>query len=295
MDGSHHDWLEGRGSELVLMGYVDDATGQVFARFYEYEGLIPAFDSMYKYIEKYGVPKSIYLDKHSTYKTTRHQMRFEQLMGDEVLTKFEIAMGELGVNVIHANSAEAKGRVENKFKTFQDRLIKEMRLVGIKTLGEANKFLEGYLPKYNKRFSVPAMVSTDLHCRRPSKYVLDSILCVKEERAFRKNSTVHYKKRIFLITERVSRRVSRVIVEERLDGSIWIRHKGGYLKYKEIDPKFIVKAEKGIAIKDVSKRKRRRKSSIPGEHHPWRRFSPDHYIDPCDYEYLEEEKVFANV
>lgn len=110
MDGSHHDWLEGRGPKLVIMGYIDDATNTVFARFYEYEGTIPAMDSFKRYIEKYGIPQSVYLDRHSTYKSSRKLTPEEELEGiDKPLSQFERALGELGVTVIHAYSPQAKG------------------------------------------------------------------------------------------------------------------------------------------------------------------------------------------
>ena len=109
VDGSHHDWLEGRGPWLVLMGYVDDATGITFGRFYDYEGTMPAMDSLMRYILKYGIPQIIYLDRHSTYKLTRKQTIEEQLRNVIPLTQFERAAKELGIIVIHANSAPAKG------------------------------------------------------------------------------------------------------------------------------------------------------------------------------------------
>ena len=144
VDGSDHDWLEGRDPRLILRGYVDDATGNTFGRFYNYEGTMPAMDSLRRYIERYGIPQSIYLDGHKTYKSTRKQTIEEQLRNEVPLTQFERAAKELGIIVIHANSAPAKGRIERGFETHQDRLIKEMRLAGIKTKDEANKFLEVY-------------------------------------------------------------------------------------------------------------------------------------------------------
>jgi len=154
MDGSHHDWFEGRGAWCVLMGYIDDATGRVFGRFYDYEGTIPAMDSFKRYIKKYGLPLSVYLDKYKTYKSTAKPSIQDELNDVEPLSDFERALRELGVEVKHANSPQAKGRIERLFGTLQDRLVKEMRLRGIRTLEEANAFLEEYLPIYNRRFCV---------------------------------------------------------------------------------------------------------------------------------------------
>jgi hypothetical protein len=110
MDGSHHDWLEGRGPELVLMGYIDDATNNVFARFHDYEGTRPAMESFKRYVRKYGLPQSVYLDKHTTYKSPRKLTPEEELQGvEEPMSQFERALYELGVEVIHAHSPQAKG------------------------------------------------------------------------------------------------------------------------------------------------------------------------------------------
>jgi len=294
MDGSHHDWLEGRGPELVLMGYVDDATGEKYAKFYLYEGTVPAMGSFKGYAEEYGVPQSVYLDKHSTYKTTRHQTIFEELKDEQALTQFERAMKELGVRVIHAHSAPAKGRVEKFFKTMQDRLIKEMRLANIKTLEEANKFLAKFLAKYNKRFRVAAKNPTNVHRKCPSKNILDSILCIKEQRTLRKDSTVYYESRVFLITNRITRRARYVEVEERLDGSIRIKYKGRYLNYKEVEPSIRVNQEEVVCKKNAVKKKKR-KNSKAAKNHPWRRHSPEHQLDSCDYESVKRERVLSGV
>ena len=127
MDGSHHDWLEGRGPWLVLMDYIDDATGITFGRFYDYEGIMPAMDSLMRYIEEYGILQSIYIDKHGTYKSPKKPTIEEQLRNEFPLTQFGRAVKELGIRLIYANSPQAKGRVERGFRTHQDRLTKEMR------------------------------------------------------------------------------------------------------------------------------------------------------------------------
>ncbi len=110
------------------MEYIDDATGKAFARFYEYEGTIPAMDSFRRYIRKYGIPMSVYLDKHTTYKSPAKLSIEDEINGVEALSKFERAIKELGVEVEHAHSPQAKGRIERLFRTFQDGVIKEMRL-----------------------------------------------------------------------------------------------------------------------------------------------------------------------
>ena len=273
IDGSHHDWLEGRGPKLVLMLYVDDATGTVLARFYDYEGTIPAMDSFGRYVDKYGLPQSIYLDKHTTYKSTKKQTIEEQLRNEMPMSQFERAMKELGVVVIHANSPQAKGRVERVAGTFQDRLIKELRLAGIKTPDWANEFLEGYLPKYNRRFSIPPAKEGNLHRKPPEQKELKKILCIRTKRAVAKDSVIRYKGKLYQIEDILPRRVKSVIVENRLDDSMHVRRNGVYLKWREID----INLRRYASSMEKQSIARPRKVYIPPEDHPWRRWKINTY------------------
>ena len=232
MDGSHHDWFEGRGPECVLMGYIDDATGKPFARFYPYEGTLPAMDSFKRYIKKFGMPVSIYLDKHPTYKSTRKQTVEDELNNIEPLSQFSRALQELGVNVIYADSPQAKGRIERLFRTFQNRLIKEMRLKGIGSTEEANRFLKNYLPVYAKRFAVVPVNHTDLHRPIAKDIDLNAVFCVKTVRVLRNDFTVAYNGKLYQIEDNVN--AEKVTVEERANGSIHISYRNTALKFKEI-------------------------------------------------------------
>ena len=176
VDGSHHDWLEGRGPECVLMGHIDDATSTRFARFYEYEGTLPFMDSFKRYIKKHGIPQSVYIDRHTTYKSTKKPSIEDELNNREPLTQVGRALEELGVRVIYAKSAPAKGRIERSFKTFQHRLVRELRLEKIRTIKDANKFLDSYLPGFNKRFSVKPLEKGNLHNPLSSGIDLDKVL-----------------------------------------------------------------------------------------------------------------------
>jgi hypothetical protein len=263
MDGSHHAWLEGRGAKLVLMGYIDDATGNVFGRFYDYEGTLPAMDSFKGYVRRYGLPQSVYLDRHSTYKSTKRLTPEEELRGQSSpMSQFERALEELGVEVIHANSPQAKGRVERLFGTLQDRLVKEMRLQEIKTREEANAFLKEYLPTHNRRFRVSPANGTDVHVKLPRRFNLDRQLCIKTERTVRNDNTVAHNGRLYQIEGKVKTR--KVTVEERVDGSLHITSDGAGLKYKEIGER--PKREAG------AKSAKTRKPYVPPKDHPWRRF-----------------------
>lgn len=248
MDGSHHDWLEGRCPKFVLMGYIDDATSNIFGRFYDYEGTIPAMDSFKRYTRKYGLPVSVYLDRHSTYKSTKKLTEWEELEGLEPMSQFERALSELGVRVIHAHSPQAKGRVERLFRTLQDRLVKEMRLRDIRTMDEANKFLDGYLPKLNKMLRVAPANDTDAHMELPKGLNLDGCLCIKTERTLKNDNTIAHDRRLFQIEGKAS--AKKVRVEERTDGSMLIISNGAKLKYKEITER--PEKELAVAMKQAS-------------------------------------------
>ena len=129
IDGSHHDWFEGRGPECVLIGYIDDATGKAFGRFYDYEGTMPAFDSFKRYARKYGIPQKAYLDKHTTYKSPGKPSLKDDT---EPLSQFQGAMKELGVEVIHAHSPQAKGRIERLFRDLSGQSSKRDEIKGYK-------------------------------------------------------------------------------------------------------------------------------------------------------------------
>lgn len=258
MDGSHHDWFEGRGPKCVLMGYIDDATGETYGRFYEYEGTKPAMDSFMLYTQKYGLPLSVYLDRHTTYKSPKKEAPEDD---KESLSQFERAMEELGVEVIHAYSPQAKGRIERLFGTLQDRLVKEMRLKGIKSIEEANAFLETYLPKYNSSFAVEPRESADLHRKVSKGLNLHSILCIKIERRLNNDFTVAYDNKFYQIQDKV--KTETVIVEERLDGTMAITHNGVVLTYKELPAR--PKKQKRLSI---PKNKVHHK---PPADHPWRK------------------------
>lgn len=263
IDGSHHDWFEGRGPACVFMGYIDDATGSVFGRFYDYEGTMPAMDSMKQYIRQYGVPQSVYLDKHTTYKSWAKPTIEEQLSGQEPMSHFEKSLAALEVEVIHANSPQAKGRVERLFKTLQDRLIREMRLQRVKSVEEANAFLDVYLPKHNKKFRKPARQKADLH--RPALHAreLDRIFCIREERTIKNDFTIAYNGTLYQI-EQITR-AKKVTVEQRLDGSLHITHKGQDLRYRMITEQLPKKTP------DQPLMLAGKKPWIPSVNHPWRK------------------------
>ncbi len=282
MDGSHHDWFEGRTPECVLMGYIDDATSRVYARFYEYEGTFPAMDSFRRYILKYGLPQSVYLDCHSTYKGSKKQTIEEELLNKQSLSQFGRALEELGVHLIHAQSAPAKGRVERLFKTFQDRLIKEMRLRGIKSIPVANKFLSCYLAVFNKRFNVMPLKNEDLHRPLPEGLQLEKIFSVKTPRALRNDFTVVHEGKLYQIEDNL--RSKEVIIEERINGSLLITYKGRTLHYKQI----AIRPKKTEEIAKKPAMPAKKEPYTVSYDHPWKRFRL-----PGSYPIKTKEEVFA--
>jgi transposase len=273
MDGSNHDWLEGRGPKMDLIGYIDDATSDVYARFYKYEGTFSAMDSFRRYINKFGIPFSVYLDRHSTYKTTRQPNLDEELKGDYAKTQFVRALNEVGTKEISAYSPQAKGRIERTFETFQDRLIKEMRLAGIATLEEANAFLETYLPKYNARFAVKPIKRGNLHKSIPKNLKLDEIFCLKEYRTIGNSYTFQWKNRIFFIKNpSLTMKRQRVCIMEHFDGRITTRFNDKYLTIVEVTRKDL----QAFAKEQKATQKLIRKYRVyysPSKNHPWRRWS----------------------
>ena len=224
LDGSHHDWLEGRGPRGVLMAYIDDASSRVFARFDDDEGTIPAMDSFQRDVRQYGIPLALYADTQTTYQSPATPTVEEPLAGQEPVSQCGRALGERGVELIPAHSPQAKGRIERLFHTFQDRVIKEMRLAEVSTREEANRFLESDRPIDNQRFSVQPAQTTDLHRPRPAGCDLDQILCLKTTRCLRKDCTIAHQGGLYQIHDTL--RATHVLVEERIDGTMRITHKG---------------------------------------------------------------------
>ena len=261
MDGSHHDWFEGRGSRCVLMGYVDDATGTVYARFYEYEGTLPAMDGFKRYIKHYGLPQSVYLDRHSTYKVTAKQTIEEELNDIQPMSHFEKSLAALGVTVIHAYSPQAKGRIERLFGTFQDRVVKEMRLALVTNIAEGNTFLDDYLPEYNTKYAIEAAQKADFHRPMVNKRALDTILSIKTARSLRNDFTIAHNKKLYQIKSNV--RAEKVTVEERTDGTMHVIHNGQKLRYHEIIAR-PVKEEKTV------KKLKMIRTWKPSDSHPWK-------------------------
>jgi transposase len=264
VDGSHHAWLEARGPAGVLMAYIDDASSEVFARLYAYEGTVPGLDSFRGYATRYGLPQALYTDHHSTYRGKGAPTVADELAGrTRPQSQFERAVAELGVTVLHAHSPQAKGRVERLFRTFQDRLIKELRLADIRTIAAANTLLETYLPRYNQRFRVVPAAAADLHRPCPGSTRLAQALCLKTSRTVQPDGTVVSERQWFQVDE--PRYPKRVVLEEHLDGSRHLTVEGRRLRYHRLPARPTRAAAPGRPPKPP------RAPSPPSAEHPWKR------------------------
>ena len=285
-DGSYEDWFEGRGrgrgrgrgkeeqgKKQCLLAAIDDATGKITkAKFDEHEGVFPTFHFWQEYLEKHGKPLNIYSDKFSTY-SMNHKTAQEN---PDTKTQFKRAMDSLGIELILANSPQAKGRVERLFRTLQDRLVKEMRLNGISTVPEANLFLQNvFIPDFNKRFSVPPRSKANLH-RKVTKKEKESFFSVfsrHEERTVRNDYTVSYKNAWYQLKATTSilvRKKDTVIVLEKEDASIQITLRGKYLDFHPLPERPKKESEKKspwVLAKSLPLPPR-----IPAKNHPWRKF-----------------------
>ena len=262
LDGSHHDWFEGRGPRCVLMAYIDDASSRVCARFYEYEGTLPAMDSFQHSIRQYGIPLAVYADKHTTYQSPAPPTVDDQLAGVKPTSQFGRALSELAVELIPAHSPQTKGRVARLFQTVQDRLVKELRLAEVSTLEAANRFLERDLPIYNRRVAVPPAQAADLHRPRPAHRELDRMLCLKTIRCLRKDFTIAYQGGLYQIHETI--RAPHVLVEEHVDGTMRITHQGRSLGFHAI-------TSRPVKIAAVTPVHPPRRPVTPRPDNPWRR------------------------
>lgn len=269
MDGSHHDWFEGRGPWCVLMVLVDDATGKVFARFYESETTAACFDVFGRYVRKQGLPRALYVDRDSIYRSDRQATVEEELRAESPLTQFSRAMKALDVELILANSPQAKGRVERANGTLQDRLVKEMRLARISDIASANRFLETkFLAALNRKFAVKARdEEADLHRRIPSGVPLDEVLCFEEQRVVSSDWCVNWRRRVFQLDARhesLGLAKRKVTVREKLDGTVQVLLGSRKLKWKPLPQRPPRATPTGKPI--VNNRR-----WVPGDHHPWKR------------------------
>jgi transposase len=267
LDGSHHDWFEGRRAPCVLMVMVDDATNRTGARFSEEETTHASYDVFEDWVRGHGLMQSVYVDRDSIYRCEGVATVAEQLAGRQPQTQFGRAMEQLGVELILAQSPQAKGRVERRNGLLQDRLVKEMRLSGISDIATGNEFLRReFLPALNRRFTVAPASAADVHSRAPDN--LKEILSWEEERVVQRDWTVGWAGRFYQIEPSEGHRhlVGRKITMRRLrDGRKQLLSGGQKLSWRELPTR-------PQRPKAPPPRVGRTTLAKPAPDHPWRRF-----------------------
>jgi transposase-like protein len=267
LDGSFHDWLEGRGPRGCLMNMVDDATGQTVARLGKEETIWAAVGVLRAWMEQYGVPRALYTDWKNVYQ--RKATPAEQLRGQVGLTQFGRMCQKLGIKIIAASTPQAKGRVERVHGVHQDRLIKKLRRKGIANYEAANQYLEQkYLAEHNRRFAREAAEPEDYHRRKPRAWELRQIFRLESERAIGNDWVIRHHGRYLQLRpgqKYGGSKKSKAVVCEWEDGSIAIYHQGERMAFTEI-PEAPLKA---IQPRSGAPQVRLR---IPAKKdHPWRR------------------------
>ena len=280
-DGSYHDWFEGRCTdegmeqEQCLLLAIDDATGEPTAKLAKNESVNETFKFWRDYVKQRGKPVFIYIDQFSTYKVN-HKNAVDN---KEFKTQFQRAMeDELDIEVISAHTPQAKGRVERMNGTWQDRLIKEMRLAKISNIKDANEFIKKeFIPKFSKKFNVKAKKKGDLHRKldKKEKANLNHIFSIKHTRKVRNDFVIQYKNRYFQLAQTQKNatvyKKDEVIVEEHLDGTIYLCKKTNqgdkYLDFKELPSK--PEKEMNVKLPAIT---RNRTSYTPPANHPWRMY-----------------------
>jgi transposase len=278
VDGSPHDWLEGRGPGMSLVGAIDDATGKVpYAVYREQEDSRGYFLLLAETIKRQGIPLAIYHDRHSIFEVATEEIKRQsipdQLTGKPMLTQFGRVMAELGITPISARSPQAKGRIERLWGTFQDRLTSELRLAGISTLDDANRFLAGFLDRYNTRFAVPPQEPGSAY--RPAQGLdLEAVFCFKYGRVVGTDNVVRFggnRLQILPSPDRLSYARCPVQVHEQLDGNLKIYYQGSYLEVREAPPE-ATKLRELVPAKIIKPPQQETPVAKLAPDHPWRRW-----------------------
>ena len=266
LDGSHHDWFEGRRERCVLMVMVDDASNRVWAQFFEEETTRASYDMLAGWTRRQGLPQSLYVDRDSIYRCEGVGSIAEQLAGKEPQTQFGRAMKQLGVELILANSPQAKGRVERMNGVLQDRLVKALRLAGINDMKRANEFLAiDYLPGFNRKFQVEPASMADAHRAIPPK--LDEILSWEEQRVVQRDWTVACQgkwRQLDRQHEALSLAGKKIIVRTLRDGRVQLERGGVKLRWKELNHRPGRVKTQAVRVEKTTRPWK------PMTNHPWR-------------------------
>lgn len=270
MDGSYHDWFEGRAPECCLIVVIDDATSRLmWLQFVKWESCAGYFEAIKEYIKKHGKPLSIYTDRLAVFETTR---KTDKNYKD---TQVHRALATLGIDLILAGSPQAKGRVERVNGTLQDRLIKEMRLARISSMEEGNAFLPSYIEKHNKKFAKKPRSSIDAHTNIKTDSNLENVLCLHHERKISKDLMVSFEGETYQILEpkskhRLSGKKVLILEKEGRDLEFFYNHRKLNVKiYKELPREYPSKKTVKVDFSESASLPKLKRGQHQG-HHPWR-------------------------
>ena len=273
MDGSHHQWFEGRGPKCCLMVMIDDATGIRMSLFSEEETTEAAMRLLWMWIERYGVPSFLYTDKKNVYVACEKDRENARLSGGEALTQFGRSCRKLGIRVVRAHSPQAKGRVERSNAVYQDRLVKELRLKGISDIARANELLTGgFDDDLNRRFAIEPQDATDYH-RSAAGLDLAGVFCIEHERTLSINWTLSFENRLYQLAP-LSRNYSpakrKVLVRRYLDGSLHMFYRTEEIDFEEFDPQAMGRARQPKTPPRERSLAASGKPPLPSPNHPWK-------------------------
>lgn len=273
-DGSPHYWFENRGPACTLLVYIDDATGKILhLEFVKSETTNAYFGATKRYLEHHGKPIAFYVDRHGVFRVNTTKALSARVEDSNGLTQFGRAMEELDIKLIHANSPEAKGRVEKVNQTLQDRFVKELRLAGVNTMKEGNRFTPAFIEDFNRRFAVVPRSPVNLHRPLTRTDRLEEILIQKQTRRLSRQLTLSYGNKIYQIQTKhptYAMRHASVCIHENAEERITIWYRGRSLSYRIITrhPKSEIVDSKHIAI--VVDRIVERIPTKPSLIHPWK-------------------------
>ena len=274
MDGSHHQWFEQRADKACLMNMVDDAQGTTLSWLAAEETIFAAMQVLWQWIDRYGIPQSLYTDKKNVYVVDEKTREKAADSGAEVFTQFGRACHQLGIKIITAHSPEAKGRVERNHGTYQDRLVKELRLADISDLAAGNEFLQkGYCDELNQKFAVAPRSDVDYH-RSAKGYDLASIFCIEEERTLTTDWIVRFENQFYQLQplRKTQMAKGKVLVRRHLNGELHFCYDARDLRYTLLPER--------PKPKPVIKKKNKKRGGgptimeqyVPPTNHAWRSF-----------------------
>lgn len=276
IDGSPHDWFEDRGPRCTLIVFIDDATSELMAlRMVPAESTQAYMETLRDYLQEHGRPVAIYSDKHSIFRVNNPEHEGE-------LTQFSRLLKTLDIEPIHANTPQAKGRVERANQTLQDRLVKELRLADISDMASANAFLPEFIAQHNQRFAVAPQNSTDAHrAVLHNEQEIDQMFRIHHTRKLSKNLTIQYQNKEYQLTGQgkgYRLRGAQITVCEGFDKSVLLLHQGKNLPYRLFSKgqRPISMADEKTLQKKVDQTKRnqlKRPANKPKPDHPWKRRS----------------------